>query len=210
MKSFASTATWGGSLGILLLIAITLAFPRRYELGPPWEEPAFTVTLVAVFLVSAIANLAHGSGLVKNAAILTVVGATSVYNALSLFMLVLFLIFPDENRAEIEAPRLLATAVSIWLTNVLTFALLYWAIDGGGPERRLRDPGGPRDLAFPGDLRRPRYAEYLFLAFNTATAFSPTDTMPLTTRIRMMMMVESVVSLLALAIAGARAINIMH
>jgi uncharacterized membrane protein len=210
VKSFASTATWGGSLGILLLIAITLAFPRRYELGPPWEEPAFTVTLVAVFLVSAIANLAHGSGLVKNAAILTVVGATSVYNALSLFMLVLFLIFPDENRAEIEAPRLLATAVSIWLTNVLTFALLYWAIDGGGPERRLRDPGGPRDLAFPGDLRRPRYAEYLFLAFNTATAFSPTDTMPLTTRIRMMMMVESVVSLLALAIAGARAINIMH
>jgi uncharacterized membrane protein len=210
VKSFASTATWGGSLGILLLIAITLAFPRRYELGPPWEEPAFTVTLVAVFLVSAIANLAHGSGLVKNAAIRTVVGATSVYNALSLFMLVLFLIFPDENRAEIEAPRLLATAVSIWLTNVLTFALLYWAIDGGGPERRLRDPGGPRDLAFPGDLRRPRYAEYLFLAFNTATAFSPTDTMPLTTRIRMMMMVESVVSLLALAIAGARAINIMH
>jgi uncharacterized membrane protein len=197
-------------LGILLLIAITLAFPRRYELGPPWEEPAFTVTLLVVFLVSAIANLAHGSGLVKNAAILTVVGATSVYNALSLFMLVLFLIFPDENRAEIEAPRLLATAVSIWLTNVLTFALLYWAIDGGGPERRLRDPGGPRDLAFPGDLRRPRYAEYLFLAFNTATAFSPTDTMPLTTRIRMMMMVESVVSLLALAIAGARAINIMH
>ena len=197
-------------MGILLLIAITLAFPRRYELGPPWEEPAFTVTLLVVFLVSAIANLAHGSGLVKNAAILTVVGATSVYNALSLFMLVLFLIFPDENRAEIEAPRLLATAVSIWLTNVLTFALLYWAIDGGGPERRLRDPGGPRDLAFPGDLRRPRYAEYLFLAFNTATAFSPTDTMPLTTRIRMMMMVESVVSLLALAIAGARAINIMH
>jgi uncharacterized membrane protein len=210
VKSFASTATWGGSLGILLLIAITLAFPRRYELGPPWEEPAFTVTLVAVFLVSAIANLAHGSGLVKNAAILTVVGATSVYNALSLFILVLFLIFPDENRAEIEAPRLLATAVSIWLTNVLTFALLYWAIDGGGPERRLREPAGPRDLAFPGDLRRPRYAEYLFLAFNTATAFSPTDTMPLTTRIRMMMMVESVVSLLALAIAGARAINIMH
>jgi uncharacterized membrane protein len=210
VKSFASTATWGGSLGILLLIAITLAFPRRYVLGPPWEEPAFTVTLLVVFLVSAIANLAHGSGLVKNAAILTVVGATSVYNALSLFMLVLFLIFPDENRAEIEAPRLLATAVSIWLTNVLTFALLYWAIDGGGPERRLRDPGGPRDLAFPGDLRRPRYAEYLFLAFNTATAFSPTDTMPLTTRIRMMMMVESVVSLLALAIAGARAINIMH
>ncbi len=193
-----------------MLVAITLAFPKRYELGPPWEESAFVVTLLVVFLVSAIANLTHASGLLKNAAILIVVGATSVYNALSLFELVLFLVFPDANRAEIEAPRLLATAVSIWLTNVLTFALLYWTIDGGGPERRLRDPEGPRDLAFPGDLRSPRYAEYLFLAFNTATAFSPTDTMPLTTRVRMMMMVESVVSLLALAIAGARAINIMH
>jgi uncharacterized membrane protein len=210
MRAVASTGTWGGSFGVLLLVAITLAFPRRYELGPPWEESAFTVTLLVVFLVSAIANLVNGSGLLKNAATLTIVGATSAYNALSLFQLVLFLIFPDANRAEIEAPRLLATAVSIWLTNVLTFALLYWTIDGGGPERRLRDPAGPRDLAFPGDLRTPRYAEYLFLAFNTATAFSPTDTMPLTTRIRMMMMTESVVSLLALAIAGARAINIMH
>jgi hypothetical protein len=210
VRSSASAGTWGGSFGVLLLVAVTLAFPRRYELGPPWEESAFVVTLLVVFLVSAIANLAHGSGLLKNVAILTVVGATSVYNALSLFVLVLFLIFPDANRAEIEAPRLLATAVSIWLTNVLTFALLYWAIDGGGPERRLRDPAGPRDFAFPAGLRSPRYGEYLFLAFNTATAFSPTDTMPLTTRIRMMMMVESLVSLLALAIAGARAINIMH
>jgi uncharacterized membrane protein len=74
----------------------------------------------------------------------------------------------------------------------------------------LRDPAGPRDLAFPGDLRAPRYAEYLFLAFNTATAFSPTDTMPLTTRVRMMIMAESAVSLMALAIAAARAINILH
>ncbi len=93
---------------------------------------------------------------------------------------------------------------------MLTFALLYWEIDGGGPERRVHDPAGPRDLAFPGDLKRPRYADYLFLAFNTATAFSPTDTMPLTTRVRMMMMVESAVSLLALAIIAARAINILH
>jgi uncharacterized membrane protein len=74
----------------------------------------------------------------------------------------------------------------------------------------LRDPAARRDFAFPGDLRTPHYAEYLFLAFNTATAFSPTDTLPLTTRVRMMMMVESTVSLMALAIVAARAINIMH
>jgi uncharacterized membrane protein len=210
MKSSAPIARWGGTLGVLLLAAVVLAFPRRYELGPPWEETIFIITLLVVVLISVTSNLVKAPGRVSNAAILTVVGLMSVYNATALFTLILFLTFPDANRAEIEAPRLLASAVSIWLTNVLTFALLYWEVDGGGPERRLHDPAGRRDLAFPGDLRTPRYPEYLFLAFNTATAFSPTDTMPLTTRIRMMMVVESVVSLLALAIAGARAINIMH
>jgi uncharacterized membrane protein len=210
MKSSASIARWGGTLGVLLLTTVVLAFPRRYELGPPWEETIFIIALLVVVLISVTSNLVNAPGRMSNAAILTVVALMSAYNALALGQLVVFLVFPDANRSEIEAPRLLASAVSIWLTNVLTFALFYWEIDGGGPERRLRDPAGSRDLAFPGDLRTPRYAEYLFMAFNTATAFSPTDTMPLTTRARMMMMAESAVSLTALAIIAARAINIMH
>jgi uncharacterized membrane protein len=195
---------------VLLLVAVVLAFPRRYALGPASVETGFTVALITVFLFSVVTNLIHTPGRVRNAAILSVVGIMSAYNALAMCQLILFLIFPDPNRAEIEATRLLASAISIWLTNVLTFALLYWVIDGGGPERRMQDPQGSRDFAFPADLKRPRYPEYLFLAFNTATAFSPTDTMPLTSRVRMLMMVESAVSLLALAIAGARAINIMR
>jgi uncharacterized membrane protein len=210
LKSSGPIARWGGTLGVLLLTAVVLSFPRRYELGPAWEESIFIITLLVVVVISVTSNLFNASGRVSNAAILAVVGLMSAYNALALRQLVVFLVFPDANRAEIEAQRLLASAVSIWLTNVLTFALLYWEIDGGGPERRLRDPLGRRDLAFPGDLKTPRYAEYLFLAFNTATAFSPTDTMPLTTRVRMMMMAESAVSLMALAIIAARAINIMH
>jgi uncharacterized membrane protein len=193
-----------------MLLGVVLAFPRRYELGPPWEETIFTITLAVVVLISATSNLVNASGRVSKAAILTVVGLMSAYNALALCQLVFFLVFPDANRAEIEAPRLLASAVSIWLTNVLTFALLYWEVDGAGPERRMHDPAGRRDFAFPGDLTMPRYADYLFLAFNTATAFSPTDTMPLTTRVRMMMMAESTVSLMALAIIAARAINILR
>ncbi|MGA7201519.1 MAG: DUF1345 domain-containing protein [Candidatus Cybelea sp.] len=210
MKSSAPIARWGGTLGVLLLAAIILSFPRRYELGPPWEETIFITTLLIVVLISVTSNLVNAPARLSNAAILTVVSLMSAYNAVALCQLVVFLVFPDANRAEIEAPRLLSSAVSIWLTNVLTFALLYWEVDGGGPERRLRDPAGRRDLAFPGDLAMPRYADYLFLAFNTATAFSPTDTMPLTTRVRMMMMAESAVSLMALAIIAARAINILH
>ncbi len=210
MKSSAPIARWGGTLGVLLLAAIILSFPRRYELGPPWEETIFITTLLIVVLISVTSNLVNAPARLSNAAILTVVSLMSAYNAVALCQLVVFLVFPDANRAEIEAPRLLSSAVSIWLTNVLTFALLYWEVDGGGPERRLRDPAGRRDLAFPGDLAMPRYADYLFLAFNTATAFSPTDTMPLTTRVRMMMMAESAISLMALAIIAARAINILH
>ncbi|MGA8798145.1 MAG: DUF1345 domain-containing protein [Candidatus Cybelea sp.] len=210
MRSSPPVARWGGTVGVLLLAAVVLSFPRRYELGPPWEETIFIITLLIVVLISVTNNLVKGPGRLSNAAILTVVGLMSAYNALALCQLVFFLVFPDANRAEIEAPRLLSSAVSIWLTNVLTFALLYWEVDGGGPERRVRDPAGRRDLAFPGDLTTPRYADYLFLAFNTATAFSPTDTMPLTTRVRMMMMAESAVSLMALAIIAARAINILH
>lgn len=210
MKSSVPIARWGGTLGVLLLAGVVLSFPRRYELGPPWEETIFIIVLLTVVLLSVTSNLVKAPGRLSRAATLMVVALMSAYNALALFQLVLFLVFPDASRVEIEAPRLLASAVSIWLTNVLTFALLYWEVDGGGPERRLRDPTGRRDFAFPGDLTKPRYAEYLFLAFNTATAFSPTDTLPLTTRVRMMMMAESAVSLIALAIAAARAINIMH
>ena len=210
MKVPERAAPWGGTFGILLLIAVIFAFPRRYEFGPPWVNAAFIATLLAIFLASVATNLVHVPGRVRNASTLAVVGLMSVYNALALWDLIVFLVFPAANRPLIEAPRLLASAVSIWLTNVLTFALLYWAIDGGGPERRLRDPEGLRDFAFPADLRQPRYAEYLFLAFNTATAFSPTDTLPLTTRVRVMMMLESTVSLMALAITAARAINILR
>jgi uncharacterized membrane protein len=210
MKSPAAIARWGGTIGVLLLAAVALSFPRRYEFGPPWEDTIFIIALPVVALISVASNLVNASGRVSSAATLTVVGLMSAYNAVALCQVVIFLVFPDANRAEIEAPRLLSSAVSIWLTNVLTFALLYWEADGGGPQRRLHDPEGRRDLAFPGDLKMPSYADYLFLAFNTATAFSPTDTMPLTTRVRMMMMAESAVSLMALAIIAARAINILH
>ena len=140
-----------------------LRFPRRYEFGPPWVDAAFIATLLAIFLASVATNLVHTPGRVRNASILAVVGLMSVYNALALWDLIVFLLFPDANRPEIEAPRLLASAVSIWLTNVLAFALLYWAIDGGGPERRLRDPEGVRDFVFPAD---PATAELRGVSFS--------------------------------------------
>lgn len=202
-------SAWGATLGIALLVAISLAFPNRYSVGAGYFRNGFTVALSVMLVVSFITSALHASWRARNLTVLVVVGLMSLFNALTLAQLILFMVFPSPH-GTIDGLRLLSSAVAIWLTNVVSFALLYWVIDGNGPDDRARDPKGFRDFAFPGDTTFPVFADYLFLAFNTATAFSPTDIVPLTTRTRVMMMVESVVSLVALAVVAARAVNILQ
>jgi uncharacterized membrane protein len=116
-----------------------------------------------------------------------------------------------------NAFSLLSSSVAIWVANVLVFSLLYWQIDRGGPCARASklnvrpdwvfpQPATPEDL--PPDWR-PLFLDYLYLGYNTATAFSPTDALPLTRRAKMLMMIESTISLLTMVIIVARAINII-
>ena len=131
---------------------------------------------------------------------------------------VLYLIFKMLNRPEdFSGRQLLTSSIGAWGTNVLAFSLVYWRIDRGGPEARAGDAGTKPDWLFPqtgvpeeapSDWR-PTYVDYLFLAFSTAMAFSPTDALPLTSRAKLLMMVESAVSLLTLVTVAARAINIL-
>ena len=113
---------------------------------------------------------------------------------------------------------LLSSSVALWGANVLIFSLLYWQLDRGGPEPR--GLGAPRrpDWSFPESQASadevpsgwsPNYPDYLFLAFSTATAFSTTDVTPLTTRAKMLMMAEALISLITLALVASRAINIL-
>src|SRR5262249_36200015 len=103
-------------------------------------------------------------------------------------------------------------------TNVIVFSLWYWGFDRGGPWIDERDHRGRPEFLFPemtlppgtvGADRKPIYVDYLFLSFNTSTAFSPTDTMPLTPRMKLLMMFEAMISLLTLALVAARAVNIL-
>jgi hypothetical protein len=113
----------------------------------------------------------------------------------------------------IDGWQLLETGVIVWSDNVLIFSLLYWALDRGGPiPRKLGAP--PSDWLFPemsleGYARTPNFVDYLCLAFNTSTAFSPTDVATLSTRARALMAVQSSISLATLAIVAARAVNIL-
>ena len=203
-------ARWGGTIGVLLLVLINAGFPGRYVWGSGEVRQIFTIALSAMFVLSVLGTLLKISWDWRNVSVLIVIGLASAFNALTLYQLIAFMIWPHPDYPEIDGVRLLSSAVSIWLTNVVAFALLYWIVDGGGPDDRTANPDCARDFAFPGDPRDPNFADYVFLAFNTATAFSPTDTAPLTTRVRLMMLAESAISLLALAIAAARAVNILH
>jgi uncharacterized membrane protein len=111
---------------------------------------------------------------------------------------------------------LFRTAALIWSINVFVFALCYWELDGGGPERRPNTDCPPGDFLFPQQTQEflnqgwaPQYIDYLFLAFNTATAFSPTDTMILSRPAKAVMMIQASISLLTIGLVVARGVNII-
>lgn len=115
--------------------------------------------------------------------------------------------------AHVDGWALLETGLVVWTSNIFIFSLLYWAVDGGGPADRMAD-SEPRDWLFPemtlkSTQHLPNYLDYLCLAFNTSTAFSPTDVVTISTRARALMAVQSAISLATLAIVAARAVNIL-
>jgi hypothetical protein len=134
-------------------------------------------------------------------------------------LVVLALLLRDmaSKHPGIDGVTLLTTSVGIWVTNILVFALAYWLIDRGGPEGRATNWQGRSDFSFsrgdpsdnvPADWQ-PIFADYLALAFNTSAAFSPTDVLPLTPRAKMLMVLQSAISLVTVIAVGARAINIL-
>lgn len=125
-------------------------------------------------------------------------------------MIGIITLHPPETRTI----SLLSSSLAIWVTNVLAFALLYWQIDRGGPFAWESGKNFP-DWLFPQSATpdvappdwRPQFVDFLALAYNTATAFSPTDVLPLSRRAKMLMTLESGISLLTLVIVAARAVN---
>ena len=204
----------GATISVLVSLAVVAGMPNRYLLGPRWIAPTAGIVLIVLLALSAVTTAKTTPGRLHGAAMIGAVCVVMLLNVLSLAQLIDLMVF---DPTHIEARRLLGSSIVIWIGNVLTFALLYWLLDGGGPDSRIASDEWRADFLFPQPVRkpdidpgwRPNFMDYVFLAFTTATAFSPTDTAPLTTRARTLMMVESVASLMTIAIAAARAINIL-
>jgi hypothetical protein len=197
---------WPAALAFFLLGVLYALLSEQLTLGPPW------VVLVLAALTVVGARVSRWRGLMRAYRWIGLAGLGLVSVAVTVSAGYLVGVLPSRGTA---ASDLLRDAAVLWVSNVLTFSLLYWEVDGGGPANRHATRCGSSDFAFPqqvvdGDAAvdwLPDYLDYLFLAFNTSTAFSPTDTMVLARRAKVLMMWQSLVSLITIAVLAARAIN---
>ncbi len=201
---------WPGFLALLAGAGLHYALPPRLSVGPDWALPV----IIGVLLVVVLAT--HRKGLYGWARGLTFAAVVALTLALITSLALLIGGLPAHKDKPAE---LLRSAAVLWLTNVLVFALWYWKIDAGGPTGRdecIGDKPVPSSFLFPQMMRQPidltwspEFIDYLFVAFNTSTAFSPTDTAVLDGWAKIMTMLQSLISLSVLAILAARAINVL-
>jgi uncharacterized membrane protein len=205
-RDYEGVPRWPAAVALLAIGAIYATLSERLTVGPP----ALLLGLVAVLLVPLMS--AHRRGNHRLARWLALGLTTLVTLAVAASVLFLLTLLPARGTS---ASALLVDAALIWVSNVATFALWYWEIDGGGPARRRRHAHASKDFLFPqmdpdnatSSGWSPGFVDYLFLAFNTSTAFSPTDTAVLSRRAKVLMMAQSLLSLLVVAVLAARAIN---
>lgn len=203
---------WHVQLAMLAAIILQLALPDRFVVGSRYLMPTVELfLLLALFVTSPRERLLHTLTRRMNAVLL--IAITSVANGYGLFAVANELLKGGRMN---NGRELILTAINIYLTNIVIFALWYWEMDGGGPVERHREPVYEADFYFPQgqtELEKikwhPTFVDYLYLSSTNAMAFSPTDTMPLTRRAKMLMLAQSTVSLVAVALVAARAVNIL-
>src|SRR5499427_5020895 len=205
---------WPALIAILAVGGLYLALPATLTIGPRWLFPGIVIALLIPTVIS------HRTGK-HNLNKLFGFTVTAVVTAAMIASLVLLIrALPSHKETPTE---LLVSAGSLWFTNVLVFALWYWRLDAGGPHRRDSRAGHPDGaFLFPQMTMSeealieanqknwsPNFVDYLFFAFNTSTAFSPTDAPVLTRWVKVLMMLQSLLSLLIIALLAARAVNIL-
>ena len=219
---------WYARASVVVVVTLQLLIiNHQFFIGPRWLFPLLeSLLLIPLSFATAWTQLsardaktdehwrevAERRRLVRGLA-LALTALISVTNLASLVALVGELI---RGKLEVPGQSLLLDAMNIWATNVIAFTLWFWNLDRGGPALMHADTGDIGDFLFPQMTRpelqknwAPGFMDYLYVSFTNATAFSPTDTMPLTVRAKMLMLLESAVSLMTLALVAARAVNIL-
>jgi hypothetical protein len=205
---------WPPALALLAFMAINVALrvwlPHEGAIRAPWAVPAVEGVLLVLLLLGPATGLRERRWLRPLAVTFVVVLVLAALWATAVLIRDLI----DGSGVTQSPSELLASGAVVWLGNNIAFAMLYWLMDGGGPAARARRPD-PVDFAFTQHMSpelappgwRPVFLDYLHLGFTNATAFSPTDVMPLTLRAKYTMLVQSTVALALFGLIVARAVN---
>jgi uncharacterized membrane protein len=200
---------WPAFVAMLAASGVYWALPEPLSVGPSW------LLLVVIFLLLIPTVVSYHRGRFDITRILTFTANGLITLAMIVSLGFLIQGIPQHR----ESPTaMLRSACALWITNILVFALWYWKLDAGGPLGRDHSTGAIKSsFLFPqmltqegGDPRwSPHFMDYLFLAFNTSTAFSPTDTAVLSRWAKIGMMLQALISLTIVALLAARAVNIL-
>jgi uncharacterized membrane protein len=220
MAARAPEPRWPAALALLAAAALHFVLPRSIVVGPPWAVLGAVALLVGSSVLARKRHAWRANEWLSYAALAAL--------TVALVFGLIGLLYALPRRLE-PAPAMLRSAAVLWVTNVLVFAGWYWRLDGGGPNARDRRDAHERgaflfpqmilpdadaamipvDDTLPAAAWRPGFVDYLFLAFNTSTAFSPTDVPVLSRWAKGMMMIQSVISFTSVAVIVARAVNIL-
>jgi uncharacterized membrane protein len=204
---------WPMAVAVLATAVLQVIVPRRGRVAIWWLFPVLEVVLLVVLVARDPGRIDRRSETLRRLTLL-MIAVMTVANSLGGLALTLDILRGSSN---VTATILLARGGAIWVTNVIVFGLWYWEIDRGGPAERAARSGRRASFAFPEDATpelvrpgwMPTYPDYFYLSFTAATAFSPTDTLPIRIWAKMTMMAESAISLVLAIFVVARAINII-
>jgi uncharacterized membrane protein len=209
------------ALAVLATAVLQVITPHRGRIAEWWLLPVMEVVLLVIIIAQDPHRIDEPSKAARRTTIVLI--AVMTIGTLGAVAILVYDIVTGDlpwfvaSKESLTATNLLGRGAALWVTNVIVFSLWYWEFDRGGPVGRAWRAEVPPTFAFPENVTPelttgdwvPQYPDYLYLAYTNATAFSPTDTLPLRTWAKMAMMGQSMLSLLIAILVVARAINIL-
>jgi len=198
---------------VVAALVLVILLPDGERLGPPWLLPLLAGLLLVALIVSDPGTIDRRTRLLRllSIALVSALVLNSLWATVNLIDALI-----NGGKETQSASDLLAAGTVVWVSNCLAFALLYWELDSGGAAERAHEMPEHPDFAFPQQMNpdlapagwRPRFVDYLYLGFTNATAFSPTDAMPLAPWAKIAMTLQALISLALLGLVIARAVNV--
>jgi hypothetical protein len=205
-------SSWPAALMVVAAILLQLLLPPRLVPGARGLLPVIqAVLLIPVFLGTRYRH--HKEPPRTHFLTILIIGLVNIANIYSLVLLVYYLV----RGGKAEGHELILASIDIWFTNVIIFGLWFWELDRGGPGARTAPDPDPPEFLFPqmqmkdagGQDWRPVLFDYVYVSLTNASAFSPTDTMPLSIQAKALMGLQAMISLLTVILVAARAVNIL-